>query len=183
MRSHEWLLRDLKSQLMSGGLFVWSGHSVREDGDRTDVSVDRSAMGVPHQQQADAQQSRVPGEDRLREGHRNAHCEYAPHTLPSYFQYQLFLASSGILFQVTSKIRHFLPRFRHFFQDQAFYSKVLPRSGIFFRVTSKIRHFLPSYLQDQAFSSNLLPRFRHFLQDQTFSSKILARITYCLPRS
>ena len=69
-------------------------------------------------------------------------------------------------FQVTSKIRHFLPSY---FQDRAFSSKLLPNkafsskllpiSGLFFQVTSKIhtflarscntRHFLPRYLQEQ----------------------------------
>ena len=72
------------------------------------------------------------------------------------------LPRSGIFFQITSKIRHFLPSY---FQDQAFSSKLLPRSGIFFQVTSKIKHFLSRYFQDQAFSFKLLPRFTHFLQD------------------
>ena len=77
--------------------------------------------------------------------------------------FSIYFQDSSIFFQVTSKIRHFLPRY---FQDQTFSSKLLPRSGIFFQVTFKIRHFLPSYFQDQILSCKIL-------QDQTFSCKIL----------
>ena len=76
------------------------------------------------------------------------------------------LPRSGIFFQVTSKIRHFLPSY---FQDRAFSSKLLPGSGIFFHITSKIHTIVARSCKTKSF----LPR----------SSKIPARIMHCLSRS
>ena len=80
--------------------------------------------------------------------------------------FSIYFQDSSIFFQVTSKIRHFLPR-----------------SDIFFQVTSKIRHFLPRsdiFLQDLARPDTFLQDlarpdiiFQDTCKNNALSSKIL----------
>ena len=62
------------------------------------------------------------------------------------------LSRSGILFQDTSKIRHFLPSY---FQDQAISSKLLPRSDFFLQGLERPDIFLQDLARPDIFLQDL----------------------------